>query len=588
MAEVDVDAESPQTLRRLLGYFQPYRAHLALALVLIALHSAIPGALVFLIKGLLDEVLIEHNAWGLRLLPAALVGIYLLNGALGFSRGMLTRYVAWKVVTTLRQELFDAILRQDVAWHQQQPTGALLSRLSSDVSNVQYGVSGIVTAVQKPLTLAGLVGSAFYMNPRLTAIAVLLLPLVIFPIDRFGKMLRARSRGALDNMARLKASSVETLSGIRVVQAFLAEDLRSNVFAEENEQQRRLKMATVRAQLLPSPIVELFAAVGAGIALWVGGQQVFAGQLEPGELVAFLFALGFLHGPLKGLTLIQSLTQRALAGASAIFEILDRPTAVPDDGSRRIRSRALHLRFEDVSFDYGEGPVLHNLNLDLPPGKMIALVGASGAGKSTAANLIPRFYDPTNGRLTINGLDLRDIALSQLRQRVAMVSQEGFLFNDTVRDNIALGLDVRDEDIEAAARAANAHDFIQALPRGYQTRIDELGMRLSGGQRQRIAIARAILRDAPLLVLDEATSALDAESERMVQQALERLMVDRTVLAIAHRLSTIRAADEIVVLDAGRVVERGDHATLMKKRGAYAHLIARQQIDPSAADIAES
>lgn len=567
---------APGTTRRLLGYFRPYRTHLLIALVMIAVHSAIPGVIVFVIEGILDDVLIAQDSQRLAALPVVFVVIYALNGTLGFARGMLTRYVAWKVVTQLRDELFASYLRQDVTWHQQQPTGALLARLSNDVSNVQYGVSGIVTAVQKPLTLLVLIIAAFSMNPRLAAIAVVVLPLVAIPIDRFGKRLRVRSRQALDNMADLTASSAETLAGIRVVQAFQAESLRESRFSTDNERQRVLKMSADAAQLLPSPIVELIAACGLGAALWSGGQQVMTGQIQPGELVAFLFALGFLNEPLKGLTLIQSLTQRSLAGAEAVFAAIDRAPTILDQGTITLSERRLHLRFEAVSFDYGDGPVLETLNIDIPPGRVVALVGASGSGKSTAANLIPRFYDPTAGRITLNGTDIRDLSLTSLRAHVALVSQESFLFNDTVWANITLGYPATDAEVQEAARAASAHDFIMALPSGYQTRIDELGMRLSGGQRQRICIARAILRDPPVLVLDEATSALDSESERLVQEALETLMENRTVLAIAHRLSTIQSADEIIVLQHGRVVERGTHDALMAKGAVYAQLNRHQ------------
>jgi ABC-type multidrug transport system fused ATPase/permease subunit len=299
--------------------------------------------------------------------------------------------------------------------------------------------------------------------------------------------------------------------------------------------------------------------------------------MQPGELIAFLVALGLLNPPLKGLAEVHSLAQRARAGAERVFEIIDRAPAIPDTGAVDLDRAEVALAFEAVTFDYGDAPVLRGLSLSVPPGRTVALVGASGSGKSTAAALVSRLYDPTGGRLTLGGHDLRDLTLTSLRRHVAVVAQEPFLFDDTVAANIALGRpNAPRADVIAAARVANAHDFVSALPHGYDTRIDELGLRLSGGQRQRICIARAVLRDAPVLVLDEATSALDAESEFAVQEALDRLSADRTVLAIAHRLSTIRDADEIVVLDQGRVVERGRHADLLARDGAYAALVRRQ------------
>ncbi|MFT5679374.1 MAG: subfamily B ATP-binding cassette protein MsbA [Myxococcota bacterium] len=563
-------------VRRLLGYFAPYRLQLAAAIGMIVLHSAIPGVMVLLIRDVLDEVLIARDQTRLALVPGVLIVLFALNGALTFGRGMLTRYIAWKVVTTLREELFACYLSQDIAWHQSQPVGELLARLSNDVTNVHYGVSGIVTAVQKPLTLLVLIAVAFHLNPRLALIGMIALPLVAVPIDRFGKRLRRTSRGALDNMAALTGSAVETLSGVRVVQSHNGEEQRQQAFAEENERYRKQKMDTFAALLLPGPVVEMIAVVGVAAALWYGGQQVIAGEVAPGELIAFLFAMSQLNAPLKGLAEIQSLTQRALAGSEAVFAALDRAPAVSDDGTQTLQTDRIQLTFEGVSFDYGDGPVLTDLKLDIPPGKTVALVGASGSGKSTAANLIPRFYDPAAGRILVNGQDIRTFSLHSLRRHIALVSQEGFLFNDTVRDNIGFGQDADEAEIIEAAKMAHAHDFITALPQGYDTRLDELGMRLSGGQRQRICIARAFLRDAPLLVLDEATSALDTASERLVQEALDRLSQHRTVLAIAHRLSTIRHADEIIVLHEGVVVERGRHDELVKLGGPYAGLVSGQ------------
>jgi subfamily B ATP-binding cassette protein MsbA len=402
------------------------------------------------------------------------------------------------------------------------------------------------------------------------------LPFVAIPIERFGRTLRASARSSLDNLAGLSASASETLTGMRVVQAMGGEPIRLARFDAENERQKELQMRTFLAQLLPGPVIELIAAIGVGLVIWFGGQQVLAGEIEPGALVAFLVALGLLNDPLKGIAQIHSLTQRALAGADAVFHTIDAQPRIEDHGTLELRHEPVEIAFEDVDFDYGEGPVLQGLSFRMERGRTVALVGASGSGKSTIAGLVTRFIDPTRGRVLANGKALPEYTLKSLRRQVGLVSQDTFLFDDTIRSNIAFGIEATQPEIEAAARVANAHDFIAALPHGYDTRIDELGLRLSGGQRQRICIARAVLRDTPVLVLDEATSALDTESEALVQEALDRLRKDRTVLLIAHRLSTIRDADEILVLDGGRIVERGDHQALVALGGAYSRLVGRQ------------
>jgi subfamily B ATP-binding cassette protein MsbA len=364
---------------------------------------------------------------------------------------------------------------------------------------------------------------------------------------------------------------------MRIVAAMGGESDRQARFESSNQAQEKLQLEAVLAQLLPGPVVELIAAVAVGLVLWIGGQQVFEGTIRPGELIAFMVALGLLHDPLKGIAQINTLLSRAQAGASAVFQVLDTVPAVQDHGTRQVAPGPATLRFVDVGHDYGDGPVLRRFNAEIRPGSVVSLVGASGAGKSTLAHLISRFMDPSEGHIELNGHPLQQYTLASLRGAVAVVTQDPFLFDATVTENIGFGTSATQEQIEAAAEAANAHGFIQALPGGYQTRLDELGMRLSGGQRQRICIARALLRDAPILVLDEATSALDAHTEAALQNALERLMKGRTVLCIAHRLSTVAAADEIIVLEQGRVVEQGTHESLTILHGSY-HRLIRPQI----------
>ncbi len=566
------------TTRRLLGYFRPHKKSLAIAIVLMGLQALIPGTLVLLIERVLDEVLIAKDHQALALMPFALVSLYLAGGLLTICRGMLTRSIAWNVITQLRSELFWHLIRLDVGWHQKHPTGSSIARVSNDVTTIQYGVSGIVTAFQQPLTLLVLLGTAIWMNPGLTLMAVIVLPLVAWPIERFGRRLRRSTRASLDNMASLSATVGETLSGMRVVSTFGGEAERGALFEAANNEQRRLQMSAHLARIIPGPIVELIAAIGVSAVLWIGGKQVLAGEIQAGELIAFMVALGLLNEPLKGISKIHNLTQQARSGAANVFAILDTASTVHDTGNRVAPTFPTTLRFEDVTFNYGDENVIDGVDFDIEAGEVVALVGSSGSGKSTIANLIPRLMDPLSGKIMLNGHILSSYTLDSLRQNIAVVSQDTFLFNDTITANIAFGTTASLDEIERAARTANAHEFIQALPHGYDTRIDQLGQRLSGGERQRICIARAVLRNAPILILDEATSALDAENEALVQEAIERLMKDRSVLAIAHRLSTVRHADRILVLDQGQIVEHGNHDALLAAQGPYARLVQKQTI----------
>lgn len=566
----------PTPARRLFGLFRPYLPQLVLALALAVVGASIPAVLVYVIQTVLDDVLIRHDAVMLGLLAPGVVVLYAVNGAVGVARAMLNRGVAWRAVTNLRNRLHQHLLGLDIGWHQRTPVGERVSRLTSDVNNLQYALFGIVGAIQKPFTLLGLVATAFWMNPKLAAIAIAVLPLIGVPISRFSAWLRNSSRDSLDAAARLGADAHETLAGIRVVQVFGGEAARQRAFEEVNEAHHRAQVRALTAQILPSPIVELLAAVGVAAAITVGGRQVFAGEIQPGELIGFLVALGLMNEPLKGLAQIHALVQRALAAADSVFGLLDLPPALAATGTRPAGPPA-ELRFERVCFDYGDGEVLADVDLTVRAGQRVAIVGRSGAGKSTLLSLACRLRDPTAGAVRWDGVDLRELDLASLRSQIAVVTQEPFLFDDTVAGNLRFGRPgATDAEVEAAARAANAHEFIVALPQGYQTRVDELGMRLSGGQRQRLCIARAVLRGAPLLLLDEATSNLDAESEAAVQEALERLMQGRTTLVVAHRLSTIRDADLIVVFAGGRLVETGRHAELLAENGEYARLVARQ------------
>ena len=559
-------------MKRLLGYYRPYVGRLILATVMMAVAAVVPTGVVLLVEQVLDRVLVEHDAAGLALLPFAIVGLYAVSGVLNVTRALITRGVAFRVVTTLRSQLFRALMVQEPGWHQRVPLGERLSWLSNDVGQVQYIVSAWATLVQKPLALLGLAAAAFWMDWRLASVSLLVLPLVAWPITTFGRRMRRLATERLESLAALSSSAQQSLAGIRTVQAFGAEDARQARFEEDNEGQYRVQMSAVLARLLPGPVIELIAAVGVGLVLSYGGHRVFAGELQPGELVAFLVALGLMNVPLKQLSEVNALTQRALAGAERVFEVLDRPRPLTD-GPVVLAAESLELAFEELGFDYGDGPVLSHIQATIKAGERVAIVGASGAGKTTLINLVARFADPTHGRVLLNGRPTSDYTLASLRAHVAQVGQEPFLFHSTVLDNLRLGRpDATRLEVEAACRAANAHGFVQGLPDGYDTMVDDTGLRLSGGQRQRLCIARALLMDAPLLLLDEATSALDSQNEAAVNQALERLMEGRTTLMVAHRLSSIRDADRILVLAGGRLVQVGRHDDLMQDSGEYRRL----------------
>ena len=564
-------AEMPSSGRRLWRAFWPHRARLGAAAVLVVVGSVLQGVPVFLVSWTLNDILVE----GGNPAPLALgvVGLYALNGLVNFVRASITRSVAWRVVTELRGQLHGQLLRQELAWHLRTPSGERQSRLLGDVNTLQYAVNGVVTAVQKPVTLIVLIGSAFATNPKLALIAFGLLPLAAFPIHRVGLWVRRASRAASDAAAALSAHAQQTLSGMRVVLISGGEDDRSVAFRRLDEAHEAAQVEALTAQLLPAPLTELVAAIGVGAVLWVGGMEVADGTTAAGDLVGFLVALAVMNQPLRGLSEVGSLMQRSLAAADTVFGLMDRRPAIVS-GCDPV-SVPQTIEFRGVALDYGAGPVLDCVSLTLRAGERVALVGPSGGGKTSLLSLIPRLYDPTSGSILWDGRDACGLGLAELRRHIAVVSQETFLFDDTVAANIAFGVaGASPQAIRDAAISANADSFIGELPDGYNTRIHELGMRLSGGQRQRICIARAILRNASVLLLDEATSNLDAQSEAAVQEALDRLMVGRMTLVVAHRLSTVRGADRILFIEAGRIVEQGTHEELVAAGGAYRTLLS--------------
>jgi len=590
---------------RLLRFAAPYRARFAAALacmVVLALATAayvnlLGPVLEFLFTGRPQAVAslsrflptsLDLAGWlqrverdrVLALLPFVIVGVALVKGLAYFGQFYLMGMVSQRVIADLRTAMFDHLLGLSPDFFAKRHSGDLMSRFSADVQSVETAVSYAVSSyIRDGLTIVVMLVNCFVLDWRLSLMAFVAIPATLFPIIRFAKRLKRVTQQSQSALGRISELVQEALSGMRVVQAFGMERYESERFQAENRRWLRIMRKSFLVRALSSPLMEIMAAVGLSLAIsWVGG-RILRGELEAGKFFSFVAAVLLLYTPVKQLGKVGQMALQGGAAAERLFEILDARTAVPDRGQLVLPRFAREIRYEGVSFSYGDRPVLQGVSFTLRKGEVVALVGASGGGKTTLANLLPRFWDPVGGRITLDGVDLRDATLQSLRGQLAVVSQDTVLFNDTVRANIAYGRpDLSAEEVERAARMAHAHDFIAALPQGYDTVVGEKGVLLSGGQRQRIAIARAFLKDAPVLVLDEATSALDAESEREVQRALEDLMGlgaaggPRTTLVIAHRLSTVRGADRIVVIMGGQVVEVGRHDELIARRGEYARL----------------
>jgi subfamily B ATP-binding cassette protein MsbA len=567
------------TYRRLLRYAQPYvwpRGVLAVAFMLG--YSALESAVPFVVKYTFDQVFTEQRSMALSFAVFAVIGIGLVRGVLSFGSAYLTDWIGQRVITDLRNELTAHMQTLDLSFFNRQRAGQIVSRVTADVTLVRNAVTDAVKSVfQDTTTLVFLCIVAIYMDPILAVLGLLLFPIAFIPTRYFSTQLRLTSRKQQEATGRLNAMLHENVQGNRVVKVFGQEGFEAGRLRGQDERIFDLFMRASRIRSLP--VTEVLAGFAIALIIWYGGRSVIGGTRTQGDFIAFVIALALAYEPFKKLVRTNYTIQQGLAGAERAFGLLDRRSEVGDrSGVGTLDGVGAGIEFHDVSFAYDPGePVLRHVDLQIPVGKVVALVGMSGGGKSTLADLIPRLYDVTEGRITIDGRDIRDVTLASLRRHLAVVTQFTFLFNDTVWANIAFGEPDRPhEDVVAAARAANAHQFIEALPQGYDTPIGDLGVRLSGGQRQRIAIARAILRNAPILILDEATSALDTESEGLVQEALERLMANRTSVVVAHRLSTIRNADMIVVVSHGRIVERGTHDQLLARGGDYRKLYELQ------------
>lgn len=563
-----------RTYRRLLAYLRPHRGMFLLGILGAIIYSASMVSFTLFAKYFGDGTFENRDPRTIILLPLALVVLFFFRGVGDFTQTYCMGYVGRQIVKRLRRQIFERVTDLPVGYYDRSSSGALLSRLTYNTEQIgQAATDSVTISVRETLTLVGSIFLLFYLNPRLALIALTMGPIVAWLVTIINRKFRRYSRRIQDSMGDVTSVAKETLEAPRVIKVYNAQDYKNTQFEAVNEHNRRSHMRLVLTKGLSNPVVQMVTAMGSALVLSIAISDAINNRMSMGDLLAFLVALVQIAQPLRSLISVAGPIQQGIAAGESIFELLDEPTE-PAGGTRQATRVRGDIAFDDVSFSYpaGKATALRGINFAVSAGEVLAIVGRSGSGKSTLANLLPRFYDVDSGGVSVDGHDVREYELKSLREQIALVSQDVVLFNDTIRANIAFGRNVTPAAIEAAAQAAHVLEFARELPVGLDTMVGDRGVLLSGGQRQRIAIARALLKNAPILILDEATSALDTESERIIQAALDQLMHNRTTLVIAHRLSTVENANRILVLDAGRVVESGTHNELIALKGQYASL----------------
>jgi subfamily B ATP-binding cassette protein MsbA len=574
--------------KRLLALIKENKLRLFLAMVCMLVIAVASSATAFLVKPVLDDIFFNKDITMLKIIPLAVILIYFLRGLGMYGQDYLMNYVGENIIKDLRNDLYNRIQDLPIAFFQKEQTGVLMSRITNDVNIIKTMVSTAVTGSLKDgFTILGLTFVIFYRDWKMALFAFIILPVAFFPIVEFGRRVRRISTGWQEAMADLNSFLHETFAGNKIVKAFGMESYEKKRFFDKTLDLFRIEMKGVIARSLSSPIMEFLGGLGIAFIIWYGGYKVITGSSTAGTFFSFMAAVLMLYDPVKKLSGLNNAIQQGLAAADRVFDIIEMEPDIKERMDPITIKRGPHrVTFENVYFKYDDVMVLKNINLDVNAGEVLAMVGMSGGGKTSLVNLIPRFYEVTRGAIRIDGIDIRDASISSLRDQMGIVTQEPILFNDSIRNNIAYGKwDATDKEVIKAAEAAYAYDFIQSFPNKFDTNIGELGGRLSGGEKQRICIARALLKDAPILILDEATSSLDAEAEMLVQKALENLMKGRTTFVIAHRLSTIDYADRIVVIVNGRVEEEGRQEELISMQGEFFKLYQMQYSNDSEIEL---